>query len=145
MTDRLTITRGDMLALSGAANALASRLLPEGKAVAQFARLIRWAKPFVEETQSMGDNLTKTFDADIAAATPKDAAQLANAKQQAMVALTREIQPENDTVADLPMPPQITEVMLPQVRKTDETGANTVGLAALIAALGPAFVFVDEA
>jgi hypothetical protein len=145
MTDRLTITRGDMIALHDAASILAQRILPEGKAVGQFARLIRWAKPFVEETKAMGDNLTKTYAADIAAAaTPAKANELAGARSFALIALTREIQPEDADHLDLPMPPQITEAMLPQVRKTDETGANTAGLAGLIAALGPAYVLADE-
>ena len=143
MTNRISITRGDLANMNAAAQALAGRILPEGKAVAQFARLIRYCKPFIDEGQAAADNIVRTYlPADDA--TDAQSAMIRVRQNAALVTLTRESVNESDDLPGLPVPPQITEAMLPQERKTDEKGENIAGLAGLIAALGPAYAIDAE-
>jgi hypothetical protein len=143
MNTRISITRGDLANMNAAAQALAGRILPEGKAVAQFARLIRYCKPFVDEGQSAVDNVVKTYTP-AEGATDAQSMVLRTQQNTALVTLTREFVNESDDLPGLSLPPQITEAMLPQVRKTDEKGENIAGLAGLIAALGPAYAIDAE-
>jgi hypothetical protein len=133
MPDLITTpTRNDIASMHNAARLLAKRILPDSAAVAQFARLIRYTKPFVEEGQSAVDNVMLQHPVD---------------EQQPITQLTTRTLALNtlgrEHLSDFGTPPSITIAMLPKKRETDKDDENIKGLAELTADLGIAYVLVS--
>ena len=130
----MEISRNDASNTYAAARMLAKRILPDGKAVAQLSRLIRFYKPLVEDSEAMVDNVNRDHAPVGGAETFTDPF----GRGLALNAIGRE-------KIEIELPPQITEKMLPKKRDTDETDENIKGLAELVADLGIAYVLDTEA
>ena len=129
--DPISLSRNDVNKMHVAARTLARRILPKKEAVAQFARLIRFTQPLVDETQAMVENEERACAGDTSAAKQWELRLAVAALARDVVTLTGPI-------------PQITEEMLPKKRDSDDKDENIKGLAELTADLGLAYVQPEE-
>jgi hypothetical protein len=147
-TDRVRISFEELVELSNAARLASKRVLPDGKAVAQFSRLIQWAKPYVRIFSLRSDNIRRAHapDADtVAQEGSKITIRDPIGQNLELAELGREIVHEDDDQKNgLPKPPLITQAMMPKKLEGDRKTDNHEGVAEMQADLGVAFAWPAE-
>ena len=144
-TDRVFIPYDEVTEIHNAARTCAQRVLPDGAAVAQFSKLLRWAKPSVRVFKLKDDNIRKQHAPDpetIAQEGSKVTIRDPIGQNLELADLGRQIVHEDEEAKNgLPKPPLITLAMMPKKLEGDRKVDNHEGVAELQADLGIAFAW----